>query len=147
MNKDNGIRYKQVIDLGFKRKDLGGDQVFHDQHGYDWFIASKTLVKEQGCKIIANWHPETQEIEVLYLNKKRDVISRQRFSGQHGLARYRAIQLFFKPRPQSIQYRPFVLASPGTSTWEQETEAPVYQEMSEEQLSERRRERVTTPKS
>lgn len=111
MNTENKkIQYKQVIALGFKRKDLGGDSVFFDEHGYDWFIASKTLVKERGCKIVANWHPETKDIEVLYLDKKRNVVSRQRFSGQHGLARYRAIQLFFKPRPQSVQYRPFVLA-------------------------------------
>lgn len=105
MNTENNkIQYKQVIALGFKRKDLGGGSVFFDEHGYDWFIASKTLVKEQGCKIVANWHPETKDIEVLYLDKKRSVISRQCFSGQHGLARYRAIQLFFCPKQKPVGY-------------------------------------------
>lgn len=94
----NKINYKQVIALGFKRKEFGNDSVFFDQNGYEYFVAKQTILKTQGVKIVAYWHPETKEIELLYL-KKENVISRQKFSGQHGLARYRAILEFFRVKP------------------------------------------------
>jgi len=61
------IKYKDTIDRGFKRLNLGNDQVWLDQYGYDWFITEKRLAKLSKGNITANWCPETQTIEVMRL--------------------------------------------------------------------------------
>jgi hypothetical protein len=59
------IKYKEAIDRGFKRNDLGYDSVWFNEYGYEYFIAEKQLVKLKKFEILANWHPETQTIEVM----------------------------------------------------------------------------------
>jgi hypothetical protein len=61
------IKYKETIDRGFKRKNLGGDEVWFDQYGYEWFITEKRIAKLSKGNITANWCPETQTIEVMRL--------------------------------------------------------------------------------
>ena len=61
------IKYKETIDRGFKRKDLGCDEVWFDQYGYEWFITEKRIAKLSKGNITANWCPETQTIEVMRL--------------------------------------------------------------------------------
>ena len=61
------ITYKEVIDRGFKRKDFGGDSVWFDRYGYEWFICEKKLAKLSKGNITANWCPETKTIEVMRL--------------------------------------------------------------------------------
>jgi hypothetical protein len=63
------IKYSEIIDRGFKRLDFGGDSVFFDEHGYEWFICEKLLQKLDKGKIVANWCPETKTIEVMKVVK------------------------------------------------------------------------------
>jgi len=121
----NKISYKQVIALGFKRKEFGNDSVFFDENGYEYFVAKQTILKTQGVKIVAYWHPETKEVELLYL-KKENVISRQKFSGQHGLARYRAILEFFKVKPVEQELAPLQSAIDRLKTVLEKQPMPPY---------------------
>jgi hypothetical protein len=59
------IKYKEAIDRGFKRRNLGEDSVWFDEYGYEWFVAEKKLAKLRKGTITANWCPETQTIEVM----------------------------------------------------------------------------------
>lgn len=59
------IKYKEVIDRGFKRNDLGHDSVWFDEFGYEYFIAELQLAKLKRGEILANWSPETQTIDVM----------------------------------------------------------------------------------
>jgi hypothetical protein len=59
------IKYKEAIDRGFKRNNLGYDSVWFDEFGYEYFIAEKQLAKLKRGEILANWSPETQTIEVM----------------------------------------------------------------------------------
>lgn len=61
------IKYKETLDRGFKRKDLGNDSVWFDEFGYEWFITEKRLAKLGKGNITANWCPETKTIEVMRL--------------------------------------------------------------------------------
>jgi hypothetical protein len=61
------IKYKETIARGFKRKNLGGDKVWFDRYGYEWFITEKRIAKLSKGNITANWCPETQTIEVMRL--------------------------------------------------------------------------------
>lgn len=61
------ITYKETIDRGFKRLDLGGDAVWFNQYGYEWFLTEKKLAKLGKGNITANWCPETKTIEVMRL--------------------------------------------------------------------------------
>jgi hypothetical protein len=73
------IKYKDTIDRGFKRFDLGNDQVWLDTYGYEWFICEKRLAKLAKGNITANWCPETQTIEVMRLVDGQ-IMERQSFS-------------------------------------------------------------------
>lgn len=59
------IKYKEAIERGFKRNDLGYDSVWFDEFGYEYFIAEKQLAKLKRGEILANWSPETQTIDVM----------------------------------------------------------------------------------
>lgn len=59
------IKYKETLDRGFKRKDLGNDSVWFDEFGYEWFITEKVISKFKIGNITANWCPETKTIEVM----------------------------------------------------------------------------------
>jgi hypothetical protein len=72
------IKYKETIDRGFKRKDFGGDKVWFDQYGYEWFITEKRIAKLSKGNITANWCPETQTIEVMRLIDNQ-VVGRKSF--------------------------------------------------------------------
>lgn len=65
------INYKEVIDLGFKRKDLGNDSVFFNQYGFEWFIVIMKLKKG----IYAEWDCTTKEVELVHYEKE-NVIGR-----------------------------------------------------------------------
>jgi len=72
------IKYKETIDRGFKRKNLGGDKVWFDQYGYEWFVTEKRIAKLSKGNITANWCPETQTIEVMRLIDNQ-VVARKSF--------------------------------------------------------------------
>ena len=61
------IKYKETLDRGFKRKDLGNDSVWFNEFGYEWFITEKVLAELKKGNITANWCPETKTIEVMRL--------------------------------------------------------------------------------
>jgi len=61
------IKYKETLDRGFKRKDLGNDPVWFNEFGYEWFTTEKVLAKLKKGNITANWCPETKTIEVMRL--------------------------------------------------------------------------------
>jgi len=79
LNQNKMIKYKDTIDRGFKRFDLGNDQVWLDQYGYEWFITEKKLAKLSKGNITANWCPETKTIEVMRLIDGQ-IMERQSFS-------------------------------------------------------------------
>ena len=58
------ITYNETIERGFKRHDLGGDSVWFDKHGYEWFITQRTLFKNKKQEIIADWCPEEMAINI-----------------------------------------------------------------------------------
>jgi hypothetical protein len=72
------IKYKETIDRGFKRKNLGGDKVWFEQYGYEWFVTEKRIAKLSKGNITANWCPETQTIEVMRLIDNQ-VVGRKSF--------------------------------------------------------------------
>ena len=64
------ITYKETLDLGFKRNDLGGDEVWFNEFGYECFITKKTICKlKGGSKIVAQWCPDYKVIELLLLDR------------------------------------------------------------------------------
>lgn len=63
------IDYKEVIDRNFKRLEIGGDSVYFNTFGYEWFICEKTIQKLDRGKIVANWCPETRTIEIMKVVK------------------------------------------------------------------------------
>ena len=87
------ITYKEVIDRGFKRKDFGGDEVWFDRYGYEWFIAEKKLAKLGKGNITANWCPETKTIEVMRLIDGM-IMERQSFTN---LAAFDKFDKFLNP--------------------------------------------------
>ena len=64
MKPKDGIRYKDVIDLGFKRQDTH-DSVFFDDNGYVWFLVTKKLSKRR----YLDWDCETHAV-TLYKEDK-----------------------------------------------------------------------------
>ena len=70
------IKYQDVIDLGFVRKD-GNDNVYMAQYGYDWFWCEKKLYK----KISAVWDCETQTVEIRKNGDEGHIIAKHTVSG------------------------------------------------------------------
>jgi len=68
--KQDTIKYKDVIELGFKRKELD-DDVFVSQHGYGWFIVTKKLSKT----LYLDWDCADRTV-TLIRNKKSNILSR-----------------------------------------------------------------------
>lgn len=69
------ITYNETIQRGFKRKQLGNDNVWFNRHGYNYFFTQKTVAELKGCKLVAYWMPDTMRIE-LCLQKKHKIITR-----------------------------------------------------------------------
>lgn len=67
------ISYKQVIDRKFKRLDLGGDSVWFDIHGYEWFMCQKILFKAKKESIYASWQPDDLNVIVQRVTKDGSV--------------------------------------------------------------------------
>ena len=64
------IKYKEVIDLGFKRSELE-DDVFVGQYGYGWFLMTKKLSKT----LYLDWDCVNRTV-TLIRNKKNNILSR-----------------------------------------------------------------------
>lgn len=75
------IKYAEVIERGFKRVELGGDSVWFNEHGYEWFLCKKVLAKLKGDEqIIANWCPEDMGIDLLRVKKSTgDILAKLAF--------------------------------------------------------------------
>jgi hypothetical protein len=66
------FRYKDMIDLGFVQKQQY-DNVFLDQHGYEWFLVEMKLAKG----IYLTWDSETREVELVrWKPKTGDILGR-----------------------------------------------------------------------
>ncbi len=65
--KQEKIRYKDVIDLGFKEQ-ICSDNVYFNEFGFKYAIITKYLTK----KIYLDWVKETQLCEIIRINNKRD---------------------------------------------------------------------------
>ncbi len=57
---ENKIKYKDIIDLGFKEESVY-DQAYFNQYGYDYVIITKKLSK----RITLEWAKETQVCEMV----------------------------------------------------------------------------------
>lgn len=68
MKPNDGIRYKDVIDLGFKRQDEH-DSVFFDDNGYDWFIVTKKVFK----RMYLDWDCEEHTVTLYHEDKDHNV--------------------------------------------------------------------------
>ncbi|WP_422858787.1 hypothetical protein ACOKFD_15720 [Flagellimonas sp. S174] len=78
--EESEIRYKDVIDLGFIRKN-SNDNVFISEYGYDWFWCEKKLYK----KISAVWDCETHKVEIRMNADEGRIIARHEVSGLNEL--------------------------------------------------------------
>lgn len=74
------IKYKEAIDLGFKRVD-GRDTVFENTYGYEYFFLEKYLLKaKKGVHILANWNPESMDIDLMKCDKDGNILSQLNFT-------------------------------------------------------------------
>jgi hypothetical protein len=87
------IKYKEVLDRGFKRLELGSDNVFFNEHGYEWFVAEKVIQKLNKGKLVATWCPETKTIELMKIING-DVIGRKTLKT---IYEFDKIDVFFNP--------------------------------------------------
>ena len=76
------INYQDVIDLGFKRKNMN-DHIFEQQNGYGWFLVRMKLYKG----IVAEWSCETRTVEIVRY-KKINVQQRLQVSNLENLKNY-----------------------------------------------------------
>lgn len=60
MIEQQPINYKDVIDLGFERKNET-DDVFFNEYGFKWFIVEMILTKH----ILASWDCNSRLVELL----------------------------------------------------------------------------------
>ena len=65
------VRYKTLIDLGFKRFE-GNDTVWFNQYGYEWFWLELKLTK----RIHVFWCPEDKKLILRRTNKKDDILAK-----------------------------------------------------------------------
>jgi hypothetical protein len=66
------ITYKEVMLLGFVREEKS-DQVFYDQHGYNWFLVQKKLAKG----FYLSWDCTEHTVELVRWNPKNgDILDR-----------------------------------------------------------------------
>lgn len=84
------IKYKDIVSLGFSRTDCH-DQVYIDQHGYDWFFMEKKLYK----KILVYWDPENRIAKIRKMGKEGEILSEMTIPNLEALKQ--AID-FFKPK-------------------------------------------------
>lgn len=63
------MNYKDVIDRGFKRKDMD-DHIYFDEKGYNWFLVEKTMLKTRKEKIYLEWDCDTHEVFQVRMNRK-----------------------------------------------------------------------------
>lgn len=90
------IKYDETIQVGFERKNLGNDNVWFKEFGYEWFITEKIILKKGKFKIIANWCPDVKKIDVLHVQEAR-VIARRIFND---IESYKEFESFFIPKPK-----------------------------------------------
>ena len=77
------IKYKDVIDLGFKRTDAV-DKVWFDTYGYEYFYLEKTLLKcKKGIKIVAIWEPEDEDVRIVKTDRDGNILSSLNFDKKH----------------------------------------------------------------
>jgi hypothetical protein len=69
------IKYKDVINLGFKRIEAN-DTVFKDIYGYDYFIVDKTI-REIGINVyeVAEWDVTTQKVYLRAIDKDGNIVT------------------------------------------------------------------------
>jgi hypothetical protein len=67
------IQYKEVKDRGFKRLDLGGDDVWFNIHGYEWFMCEKVLFKGKTESICASWQPDDMNVLIQRVTKDGNI--------------------------------------------------------------------------
>ena len=66
MNQEK-IRYCDILNLGFKET-FHTDDVYFKKHGYQWSIVQLKLTN----KIYLNWEKDTQLVELIRLDNKKD---------------------------------------------------------------------------
>ena len=82
------INYQDVIDLGFKRKNMN-DHIFEQQNGYEWFLVRMKLYKG----IVAEWSCENRTVQIVRY-EKHTVQQRLQVSNLQNLKNY--IEFFTK---------------------------------------------------
>ena len=57
--------YKDLLDLGFKRKEMS-DEIFFNRYGFNWFLFRYKLDKRRWLE----WDCNTREVRMVSYNKK-----------------------------------------------------------------------------
>lgn len=86
------ILYKDVVDLGFQRKEQN-DSVFFNQYGFNYYLMNKKLDK----KITAEWDINERTVRIIRCNKTGDILGQIDVANLEELKKY--IE-FFKDSPQ-----------------------------------------------
>lgn len=63
------INYKDVVDLGFIRKEQS-DSIFYDCYGFGYYLMSKKLYKG----ISAWWDINSRTVRIIRCNKRGDIL-------------------------------------------------------------------------
>lgn len=70
--KQEQIRYKDIIDLGFK-EEFCSDTVYEDEYGFQYVIITLNLTK----RIYIDWEKSTRLCEMVRLDKDHNVKARK----------------------------------------------------------------------
>jgi hypothetical protein len=68
------IDYEDVMKLGFERNDDGGDKVWFNRYGFEYFYVTKDIKKH----ITADWDVITRKVELLYVDKGYNIKARMK---------------------------------------------------------------------
>jgi hypothetical protein len=77
------ILYKDVLELGFQRKEQN-DSVFFNQYGFNYYLMNKKLDK----KITAEWDINKRTVRIIRCNKHGDVLGQINVNNLNELKMY-----------------------------------------------------------
>jgi len=79
----NEIKYKTVIELGFKRQNVK-DDVFFDHYGYDYFIVILKLT----VNFYIDWDTHTRQCRLIRIDKRGNIKAEFDICNENELIKY-----------------------------------------------------------